>query len=124
MQLDGLAMMPRTIDKLRASLPGGNMGDYRIDGFSRRMLEMLGITEEQLRDAIASAKSDEDVSEWLREHADTSKYEEFTQYISKRSIDDVKDKEAFMKRYPILERRPDIYYLADMLEADDAEAFK
>ncbi len=124
LQLDGLAMMPRTIDKLRASLPGGNMGDYRIDGFSRRMLEMLGITEEQLRDAIASAKSDEDVSEWLREHADTSKYEEFTQYISKRSIDDVKDKEAFMKRYPILERRPDIYYLADMLEADDAEAFK
>lgn len=124
MQLDGLAMMPRTIDKLRATLPGGDPGVYKIEGFSKRMLDTIGVPEEQLRDAVASAKNDEDVAEWLRAHADTSKYEEFTQYITKRSIDDVTDKEAFMERYPILKRRPDIYYLADMLEADDAEAFK
>jgi lipopolysaccharide biosynthesis regulator YciM len=123
LKLDGLAMLPRTIDKLRASLPGGDMGVYRIDGFSRRMLDMIGVTEEQLREAVATAKSDDDVAKWLREHADTSKYDEFTQYILKRSIDDVTDKAAFMERYPILKKRPDIYYLADMLEADDAEMF-
>ena len=121
--LDGLTMLPRTIDKVRATLPGGNPGVYRISGFSERMLDTIGVTEEQLRDAVANAKSDEDVAAWLRDHADTGKYEEFSQYISKRSIDDVTDKAAFMERYPILKSRPDIYYLADMLEADDAEMF-
>jgi hypothetical protein len=121
--LDGLTMLPRTIDKLRATLPGGNPGVYRIEGFSKRMLEKIGVTEEQLRDVVATAKSDDEVVEWLREHADKSKYEEFSQYISKRSIDDVTDKAAFMERYPILKSRPDIYYLVDMLEADDQEMF-
>ncbi len=121
--LDGLAMLPRTIDKLRAGLPGGNPGAYRIAGFSERMLETIGVTEDQLREVVAGAKSDDDVVQWLRENAETSKYEEFSQYISKRSIDDVTDKAAFMERYPILKKRPDIYYLADMLEADDAEMF-
>lgn len=121
--LDGLTMLPRTIDKVRATLPGGNSGVYRIGGFSERMLDTIGVTEDQMREAVANAKSDDDVAKWLREHADTSKYEEFSQYITKRSIDDVTDKAAFMERYPILKRRPDIYYLADMLEADDAEMF-
>jgi hypothetical protein len=122
-QLDGLAMLPRTIDKLRATLPGGNLGVYRISGFSERMLDKIGVTEDQLVEAVRGATSDDDVVQWLREHADTSKYEEFTQHILKRSIDDVTDKAAFIERYPILKSRPDIYYLADMLEADDAEMF-
>jgi len=123
LQLDGLAMLPRTIDKLRATLPGGNPGVYKIAGFSERLLNTIGVKEDDIREAVASAKTDDDVVQWLREHADTSKYEEFTQYISKRSLDDVTDKAAFMERYPILKKRPDIYYLADMLEADDAEMF-
>jgi len=122
-QLDGLAMLPRTIDKLRASLPGGNLGPYRIPGFSQRMLDAIGVTEDQLRDAVAKAKSDDDVVAWLRDNATTSAYPEFTSYITKRSLDHVEDRAAFAKRYPIIEKRPDIYYLVDMLEADDAEMF-
>jgi len=122
-QLDGLAMMPRTIDKIRSRLPGGNPGVYRMAGFSESMLEKIGVTEDDLREAVVNAKRDDDVAQWLREHADTSKYEEFTQFLTKRSIDDVTDKAAFMERYPILKSRPDIYYLADMLEADDEEMF-
>ena len=123
-QLDGLAMLPRTIDKLRATLPGGNPGVYKISGFSERMLDTIGVKEEDIREAVRRAESDDDVAKWLREHADTSKYAGFNEYILKRSVDDVKDKAAFIERYPILKKRPDIYYLADMLEADDAEMFK
>lgn len=123
LQLDGLAMMPRTIDKLRAMLPGGKPGVYKIDGFSKRMLDAIGVSENDLREAVRGAQSDDDVAKWLREHADTSKYAEFNNYILKRSIDDISDKAAFMERYPILKKRTDIYYLADMLEADDAEMF-
>ena len=122
-ELDGLVMLPRTIDKLRATLPGGNPGPYRIPGFSQRMLDAIGVTEDELRQVVADAKSDEDVVAWLRDHANTTAYPEFTSYIMKRSLDHVEDRAAFAKRYPIIERRPDLYYLADMLEADDAEMF-
>ena len=30
--MEGLFMMPRTIDKLRAKLPGGKIGTYTIRG--------------------------------------------------------------------------------------------
>ncbi|MBV9278095.1 MAG: DUF5069 domain-containing protein [Candidatus Eremiobacteraeota bacterium] len=123
LQLDGLVMLPRTIDKLRASLPGGNLGPYRIQGFSQRMLDAIGVTEGQLREVVAKAKSDEDVAAWLRENAKTSAYAEYSDYITNRSLDHVTDREGFAKRYPIIERRPDLHYLADVLEADDAEMF-
>ena len=123
LQLDGLMMLPRTIDKLRATLPGGDLGQYRIAGFSQRMLDAIGVSEDQLRDVVADAKSDEDVAAWLRENANTSAYSEFTSYITNRSLEHVSDREGFAKRYPIIDRRPDLHYLADVLEADDAEMF-
>ncbi|MBV8727753.1 MAG: DUF5069 domain-containing protein [Candidatus Eremiobacteraeota bacterium] len=122
-ELDGLVMLPRTIDKLRATLPGGNPGPYRIPGFSQRMLDAIGVTEDELRQVVADARDDEDVATWLRAHANTAGYAEYSTMIRNRSVDDVKDRADLIKRYPILERRPDLYYLADMLEADDAEMF-
>jgi hypothetical protein len=116
-------MVARTIDKLRAGLPGGNMGVYKIDGFSRRILKAIDVSEEQLRDVVAKAGSDEDVMNWLREHTDRAKFEEVSNTVRNRNIDDVTDLEEFKERYPILKSRPDIYYLFDMLEADDQEMF-
>lgn len=53
-----LVMLARTVDKVRATLPGGSLGSYQIPGFSARLLERLGITEDELRDAVAGARSD------------------------------------------------------------------
>lgn len=122
-ELDGLVMLPRTIDKVRATLPGGDLGPYAIRGFSQRMLDAIGVTEDALRDAVAQAKSDQDVADWLRAHADTSAYPAYSTLIRNRSLDDLEDRAAFAKRYPIIEKRPDLYYLTDVLEADDAEMF-
>ncbi len=122
-ELDGVVMLARTIDKLRASLPGGNMGVYKIEGFSQRMLDAIGVSEVQLRDVVAKAETDEDVAKWLRAQTDRAKLEEVSTLIRNRNIDDVTDLEKFKERYPILKKRPDIYHLTDMLEADDAEMF-
>ncbi len=51
-------MAARTVDKIRATLPGGNIGEYQITGFSSSLLNALGIPEASLRAAIASAASD------------------------------------------------------------------
>ncbi|HEY1882314.1 MAG TPA: hypothetical protein VGG51_04665 [Candidatus Cybelea sp.] len=40
-----LLMAARTVDKLRATLPGGTLGEYQITGFSSRLIEALGFPE-------------------------------------------------------------------------------
>ena len=125
-ELDGLANLPRSIDKMRAHLPGGNSGVYNIAGFTLVMLETIGVTEDQFRDAVAQAKTDDDVSAWLRAHANTEKYPEFNDRILNRRVADIKarDPEGFAKRYPVSTTRPDIEYMVDMLEADDKDMFR
>jgi Domain of unknown function (DUF5069) len=120
--LDGLMMMPRTIDKLRATLRDGDTGQYKIAGLSERLLELIGVKEDDLRKAVAEAQTDEDVAVWLRSHAQTSKYAETNEILSKRKIDDTKDPAAIRKKYAVAER-PEIVTLFDMLDADDNEAF-
>ncbi len=124
-QAGGLAFLPRTIDKLRAKLPGGNSGVYNIKGFSQMLLEAGGMTEDQLLAAVASAKNDDEVATWVREHAAMDKFEESLTKIMQRKVADVKarDPEGFAQRYPVSTARPDIEYMVDMLEADDAEMF-
>ena len=116
-------MLPRTIDKLRAKLPGGNIGVYKIDGFSTRMMDAIGVTEEQLQAAVARAQNDEDVVAWLRENANTGRYAETTKQLRERNITMLEDRAGFEKRYPIVTKRPDLYYLMDILDADDEELF-
>lgn len=42
-QLVGLVFIPRTIDKMRALLPGGNPGKYHVEGASLALLEGIGV---------------------------------------------------------------------------------
>jgi hypothetical protein len=120
---EGLFFLPRTIDKARARLPGGNPGVYNIAGFSERLLEHIGVTESDFIEAVAEAKDDHDVVRWLKENAQMDKYAEVAEYIKNRKYSDVKDPVAFAERYPILKKHPQTVYLVDMLELDDAEMF-
>ncbi len=122
-RLDGLTMLPRTIDKLRAMLPGGNPGEYAIAGFSQRLLDAIEVREEQLRDVVASAQNEQDVAAWLRANARTEKYAEVNELLENRKLGDITDRDAFAKRYPITRSMPDDALLFDMLDLDDAAAF-
>lgn len=114
-------MLPRTIDKLRATLPGGDPGAYRITGMSGRLLEWLGVQEDAIRAAVAAAKDDADVAAWLRAHTDASKYPEWNERTEKRSVDDI-DRSWFSATYPWwAEGSPRL--LVDILEEDDRRAF-
>ena len=121
-RLDGVVLMPRTIDKMRASLPGGNLGSYKVHGFSSRMLEMIGVTEADLLEAVRTASSDAQVADWLRKHADTQAYQKINDHFEKRSTGDLADPEDYHRRYPIA-KRLGLTNLFDVLEADDREVF-
>lgn len=121
-KLDGLYMLPRTIDKLRAKLPGGNIGPYKIDGMSKRLLELLSIEEAQLQDVVEHASADDDVAAWLRQNADRSKDAEINERLSRRSYEDSADKAAFDEKYPV-RARLGLSNVFDVLDADDREMF-
>ncbi|MDP9017874.1 MAG: DUF5069 domain-containing protein [Candidatus Eremiobacteraeota bacterium] len=122
-ELDGLVNLPRTIDKLRAKMPEGKLGEYAIEGFSQMMLDAIGITEEQLYTVVVDAKTDADVAAWLREHAKVDQYATFSEKLKKRRVDQARDPVAFAERYPVIKTRPDLEYMFDVLDADDAEMF-
>jgi hypothetical protein len=69
--LSGIMFLPRSIDKARASLPGGNLGSYFVTRDDMRTLSglffrRLGVTLEEFASAVATAPDDDEVASWLR----------------------------------------------------------
>jgi len=118
-----LFMLARTVDKIRATLPGGNIGEYQITGFSSSLLNALGISEAVLRKVIAEAGSDEEVAAWIREHTDAVRYAEINAKLEGRTVGDRLNDPEFLRRYPKAKNLPPETSRLDHLIADDAEAF-
>jgi hypothetical protein len=127
-ELDGLMVMPRTIDKLRAQLPGGDPGAYyindRINGISGYLLERLGIDEDELREAVREAASDDDVAAWLRDRTDRSQYPAINATLRRIKPKHSQDEVWVRSQYAeTLEERPDLEFIVDILDADDRRIF-
>ena len=116
-------MLARTIDKIRATLPGGNLGVYQIAGFSERLLKALEIPEDDLRSVVALASTDDEVVAWVHKHGNPAKYEEINQSLSAPTVGERMDRPDFLARYPVItqKRLPPEMTLLEMLELDDAE---
>lgn len=127
-ELDGLMLMPRTIDKLRAQLPGGHTGGYvinaRIKGISGYLLDRLRISEEALREAVARAATEADVAAWLRERTDASQYPAINATLQRIRPKHAEDEAYFRSEYAeTLRQNPGLEYIIDIVDADDQRRF-
>ena len=129
--LDGLVLMPRTIDKLRALLPGGDPGDYFINppvemtGLSGFLLQRLQIDESDLRRVVADAADETEVAAWIRAHTDASRYEEINGILTHLKRKHVTDKDFYESIYgATLAERPELDVLFDIMLADDERMFR
>jgi hypothetical protein len=122
-KLGGFYLLARTIDKIRAHLPDGNPGEYKIPGFSERLLQALGVSEYDLREAVARARSDADVLTWLQERTDFSRVEEINASLIAPTIGQRMDRPGFIERHPIVTSLPPETTLLAMLDAEDAAMF-
>src|SRR5271154_5956682 len=70
----GFYFLPRTVDKLRAELPGGNMGLYlnHDTGFSAYVVRRVGLDMNEFRDAVGQAQDEDAVIAWLDARVDRS----------------------------------------------------
>lgn len=123
----GFYLLPRTIDKLRSELPGGNPGLYmnHDTGFSAFVVRRLGLDMDDFRAAVAAAADEEAVIAWLAARVDVAmapvlnaKLESFI--VERMSAE---DQVLVRERHPVMALRPELSNILDVLDADDELTF-
>ena len=114
-ELAGITFLPRSIDKARAALPGGTLNGYRIEGFTSRMLESLGIAPDAFQAAVAGAASDDDVAAFVREHAVPGGADAWNSFVLNRELYGGNREEAIAEN-PWLADHPEIRLSLDFLQ--------
>jgi Domain of unknown function (DUF5069) len=122
-KLEGLLMLARTIDKMRALLPGGNTGVYKIKGFSKMLLNALGIPEDDMQAVVSLAATDDEVAAWVSRHSDASKYDEINARLEQPTVGESLGRPGFLEKYPVAKTLSPDTSLLRMLELDDEGIF-
>jgi hypothetical protein len=123
----GFYLLPRTIDKLRAELPGGNMGAYlnHDTGFSAFVVRRLGLNMDEFRAAVSSAENETEVVAWLAARIDPANAPATNAKLESFVVDRMSpvDQELVRLRHPVLAEHPQLSKILDILDADDRRAF-
>lgn len=124
-KLGGLFMLARTIDKLRATLPGGDLGAYHVFyGLSKDLAGGLGIDLQQLAAVVHDAETEAEVVTWVQAHSDPATYGAINRALEQRTQATIPldSQTRFASKYdPALRERYD--NLFDLVEADDRHLF-
>ena len=126
-KLLGVMFLPRTLDKLRAELPGGTMGPYMNHdrGFSAYVVRRIGLDMDQLRTVVGAAQDETAVIAWLRERVDASSVDDTNRKLESFTSERMspEDRALLVERHPVLQEREELTSILDILEAEDARAF-
>lgn len=125
-QLAGLVFLPRAIDKLRGTLPGGDCGQYfPYKGLSELFAYLTRIDLRELREVVARASSDEEVAAWVASRIDDQIVGKTNHVMSEYSLEKIPPShQALFESVARADLRAKHTNLFDLLEADDALAFQ
>ena len=127
-RLGGYVILPRCLDKGRATIIGKN-GDYHFAcPLDQRFLEFVGINPQALKKELATGKGDGEILEWIQAHAKNkrgdSEIAAWSAYAEQRVPTDTESRGYFnglhAKAAP---KREDIATWFDLLDADDYVSF-
>ena len=129
-ELDGIAYLPRAIDKARASLPGGDLGVYLIMSdevvtMSAMFYRKMGTTADEFAGVVASAEDDHAVAAWLRARVEPEQIDGWHKRLFGIHLSDIPEPALarVLERHPAGRTMPASTLLVDVIEADDAEMF-
>jgi hypothetical protein len=128
-RLGGYAVLPRLIDKCRASI-SGTIGEYHTDcALDRQFLDFTGIDYARLRSEIAQGKTDGEILQWIAVNSKiprtASEIKNWSEYQDSRLPDSDAQTRAFFSETlgRISQTRSDIHTWADLLDLDDHVSF-
>ncbi len=122
LRLGGYALLPRIVDKGRASL-AGKLGAYR------HFFKFVGLDHESLKQELTKGGGDGEVLAWVQEHAKFKREPweilAWSEWVTKRTPDsDVETISEFAEMVAKLtKKREDIYTWFDFLDLDDYCSF-
>jgi hypothetical protein len=125
-RLGGYAILPRMLDKGRATLAGKN-GEYHYAcPLDQRFLEFTGIDAEALKKELS--KSDTEILEWINANAKIKRTAPeilaWTEWQENRAPDNPEGREYFNSLHKaVAPARTDITTWFDVLDADDFASF-
>ena len=127
-RLGGYVILPRMLDKGRATLAGKNGAYHYACPLDQRFLSFAGIDAELLKEQLALDKGDGEILEWIRANSTTKPGEweiaQWSAWVEQRTPGDVETKEFFTGEVAKLSKtREDILTWADLLDVDDYVSF-
>jgi hypothetical protein len=128
-RLGGYALLPRMLDKGRATIAGIN-GEYNYNSpHDQHILNYLGLDAAALREQLATGKGDGEILEWINATA-THKHapweiEQWSDFMQRRGPDSDAETITFFAEAvgKFTKTREDIKAWADLLDLDDHVTF-
>jgi hypothetical protein len=128
-RLGGFALLPRMLDKGRATLAGTH-GEYHYNcPVDRRFLDFVGIDPKKLLAELKRNTGDGEILEWIQTHAKHRRspweIQDWSDYMDRRGPDSDAETLQFFAEYvaKLTRTREDIRTWADLLELDDFVSF-
>jgi hypothetical protein len=128
-RLGGYSLLPRMLDKGRATLAGKN-GEYHYNcPLDQRFVSFVGIDPKKLLAELKKGKGDGEVLEWIHTNAKHKRapweIQQWSDYMDRRGPDSDAETLAFFAEYvaKLTRTREDIRTWVDLLELDDYVSF-
>jgi len=127
-RLGGFAILPRVLDKGRATI-AGTSGEYNYNcPLDERFLTFAGIDAEALKAQLTEGKGDGDILTWILETSTTKpsepSIEAWSDVCERRVPSDTESRQFFNEMHTkIAPNREDIVTWFDMLDLDDYVSF-
>jgi hypothetical protein len=127
-RLGGYVILPRTLDKGRATI-AGKPGEYRYNcPLDQRFLSFAGVDPEKLKEQLAQGKGDGEILEWIEANAQHRPSPEaiaaWSRLQEERAPADVESRQFFQDyQTKTAPHRKDVATWFEMLDIDDHVTF-
>jgi hypothetical protein len=128
-RLGGYAVLPRMLDKGRATLTGTN-GEYHFNcPLDQRFVSFVGIDPNKLLAELKKGRGDGEILEWIEANAKQKRasweIQQWSDYMDSRGPDSDAETLGFFAEYvaKFSKTREDIRTWADLLDVDDYVSF-
>lgn len=127
-RLGGYVILPRMLDKGRATLAGKH-GEYHYDcPTDQHFLSFVGLDAKALSKQLATGKGDGEILEWIQKNAKIKRADSeiaaWSAYVAQRAPSDAESREWFNGEHSkIAPKREDVVTWFDLLDLDDYVSF-